>query len=510
MTGWDDLAAAALLGTDRRPADTTALPGRLGAAAAALPPADPARALLGAAALATPYRRAGRRVATTAAPPTTPAAPEHVRCVPPAAAARLAHLLTLPDRELLRAWLRAAAGGGYRVPADVLPALLDLATRDRALGADVAPVLGERGRWLARQRPDWTRVLTAAAGGLREAVPSAAERAEQWEHGDAATRRSLFAALRTHDPAAARALLTASWRSEDGEDREAFLDALGTGLDDADEALLEQALDDRRKGVRERAVRLLGRLPGSAYNARMRARALAAVRVERRLLRSRLVVTPPEACDRALVRDGVSATPPQGSGTAVGPQAWWVQQLVAATPLSTWTELTGAAPAGVLDLPVDGGWGPVLLQAWTGATLRSGDPAWADALRTRVPATGRDLPSLIALLDPHRRAEAAADGLRRRGTPRARVDEVLALVPGPWPPALADAALAWLAAAPGRDADGVQRERLRLLAHRLPPEAATHVRALAERLDRDSSWRPAVLEVAAVLTVRHAMLEELR
>jgi hypothetical protein len=155
---FDDLVTAATVGVARKP----------------LPlPGDPAGALLDAAARETVARRAGyqplRGVAAAAAPAETA----------PALSARAARALReacgwKPDRgfpadsALLPDLLTAAAGAGYVAPALLLPDLLDAAVRrgtgPRATGhrgtlrPAVVSVLGARGRWLARQRPDWAQV----------------------------------------------------------------------------------------------------------------------------------------------------------------------------------------------------------------------------------------------------------------------------------------------------------------------------------------------------------------
>ena len=52
-------------------------------------------------------------------------------------------------------------------------------------------------------------------------------------------------------------LLVGSWATESAKDRAALLDALTTGLSLADEELLERALDDSSRVVRQRAAGLL-------------------------------------------------------------------------------------------------------------------------------------------------------------------------------------------------------------------------------------------------------------
>ncbi|MDP9417257.1 MAG: DUF5691 domain-containing protein, partial [Actinomycetota bacterium] len=328
---------------------------------------------------------------------------------------------------------------------------------------------------------------------------------ELWEHGDRVERRAFFAELRRAAPQQARELLAGSWKSESGEDREAFLDALVPGLSAEDEPLLEAALDDRRKAVRERAAVLLVRLPDSAFARRMSGRARAAVRLERRLLRSRLVVEPPAELDASMVRDGISAKAPAGTG----PQAWWLRQILAGTPLAVWGDLLGS-PAGATAIPVDGTWRDVLLAGWIDATLRQRDREWARALLA-TNAADVQLPALVGLLEPGERAALVAGAVAGGATvPQQVLTALLEACPAPWPRPLVDAVLSRLAKPPGHPQDWLMREQLSVVAHRLPPEAAAAVSAVAGQHPPDSPWAPALIRVAETLSFRRHMLEELR
>jgi hypothetical protein len=505
VTGWADLSAAALLGTERREPDLAAVPGPLGDALHHLPspdaggPAgDPAVRLLDAAALATPYRRAGIRQTAPEIPLPAEVGAEPGRPVRPTAGAHLTRILDggKNGKELLIEWTTAAAAGAWLPPADLLPALLDTATRDGELAAAVVPVLGARGRWLAAFRPDWARLLTVR--GVETDDPDA------WEHGEQAARRGYFTRLRRTDPAAARRLLTETWQEENGEDREWFAELISTAPAPADEELLETALDDRRKSVRHFAAIALAQLPTSAYAGRMAERARAAIRLERRRLRPTLQVTPPEACDEGMIRDGISPKPPNGTGR----QAYWLRRILGATPLEVWTAI--APPAQLLELRVDGDWRDVLLGGWRDAALRRRDPVWTAALAAHGLAPDLLIPLIRALERPDRaRALVVALG-GREPLPASTLTALLATCPAPWPDPVAAAALARLPRPDADPPDWSVRQLLTLLSVRLGPEQAPALAARADRLPPDSPWRPALREVLDTLTFRHRMLEELR
>lgn len=182
-------------------------------------------------------------------------------------------------------------------------------------------VLGQCGAWLAAQNPDWTYALNTptmnrsgdgyarGAGGLAETT--------------ARTR------------SAARAGRAEFYVEEDAPDeRAAFIATLSIGLSLTDEPFLEAALDDRRKEVRQIAAQWLTQLPPSRLCQRMIDSTIGLLSIKKQLLKTQLEVVLPEACDKAMVRDGLEVKPPRG----VGEKAWWLQQLLAATPLSTRTQ----------------------------------------------------------------------------------------------------------------------------------------------------------------------------
>ncbi|WP_063837052.1 DUF5691 domain-containing protein [Phaeacidiphilus oryzae] len=380
---WDDLVAAALLGTVRRPS------------------APEPRALLNASATAALRRRAGLRPAEsaeprgTAGPPGVPGAPgvtgapgparpqgpqgppphDPRPLPPPAARARLAWLLAAdqdrsgaaplapalvppyerPPRpapetanrpQLLADWLRLARSAGYRAPAELLPELLAAARGRSELREDVAALAGPLGHWLAGLNPSWSALLrTSAAAELEAAAetgsgrPTGAAPADPhriWQVGLFTERINHLTALRRRDPAAALALLRSDWARERAEDRLLFLDALQEGLSAADEPFLEEALSDRSPNVRHTAAELLSTLPGSALAGRMAERAQAAVRIVRgpggRGSPARIAVDPPSACDAGMQRDGIPVRSPTGRGD----RAFWLGEITAAAPLTIW------------------------------------------------------------------------------------------------------------------------------------------------------------------------------
>ncbi|WP_250007096.1 SWIM zinc finger family protein [Actinoplanes sp. M2I2] len=478
-----ELLAAALVGTNRRPWTGRA-------------------ALLDAAAVALTRRRAG--VLPGSGREAVPAAPDETDApLPAAAGARLQRILGagVPGgaqlaQELLSQWLAAAAERGGHVPPTALPALLEAGRRNSIVRPALARVAGRRGAWLAGMRADWR--------WLRDETPVAVVLPD-WHTGSSGERLGHLTELRATDPAQARELLESTWAEESSDDRARFLGALATGLSPADDPFLERALDDRRKEVREAALDLLRRLPGSQVRGRMAERALALVRRERRLLGAdRLVVTPPEELDPALRRDGVASTPARG----IGVSAWLLEEIVAGAPLDIWSD-----PATMLRLARGNDWETPLLHGWAKAAVVQEDVVWAAALLREASGALRESVrwDLHLVLPADVLGRLAADALRRDDGLATRL---LALHPGHWPEELSVAVLETIAHRARTDRHSWQLGELcRAAALSMPPDYADLVGRLALQLDQEpadpSRVRP-VADLARTLTFRREMVDELR
>ncbi|MEV5707415.1 hypothetical protein AB0K82_20020, partial [Actinoallomurus sp. NPDC052274] len=221
-------------------------------------------------------------------------------------------------------------------------------------------------------------------------------------------------------------------------------------------------------------------------------------------------------------------SPRLGRGTAayhaterVGNRAGWLREILARTPLSTWTERFGLPPSRVAALPIvappmtagarsapdEHGRRDVHL-GWARAAARQRDAAWARALLAGDVVLG-DLPALTGLLDvlPHAEREDHAATAARRIEGRADRLTVLERVPGPWTGPLADVMTTALGDALADFAAGrLPADLCRLAGERLAPATAPRIGELARR---HPGHRP-LSELADVLRFRHDMLEELR
>ncbi len=382
-------------------------------------------------------------------------------------------------------------------------------------------MLGQRGRWLARYRPDWLRVAEAG-------VPAVPDDPELWATGPRDERLGYLTQLRDRDPAAARDLLAAGWDRETGDDRALLIGVLAHGLSGADEEFLEAALADRKGAVREEAARLLGRRPGSAFNRRAAERAAGLLRVERHALRRRLVAEPP--AEETLA------------------------EVVAAAPLGLWEERFGLEAAQIVALPVMGGRAAEVHAGWRMAAIREASPEWAEALLAAGPevlrargaaevdvtsgSAGQGRPSgpgragwrepeawrrpagwpedgeLAAVLTPAARGVRGAALLGGAAPGSAAGNAAAAEVasyPGPWPDLLARAVVDVLrrgaAAGPGRAAGTL----LAAAARKLPVSGGADYAAVLMELAENGTpgWAPLLRRAAGAVAARRTFMEEI-
>lgn len=495
---WDDLVSTALVGTAKRAVPDIDPGSGLGAALASVPREDAAERLLDAAALALVHRRAGRLPGTGAEPPAR-CEPDPRPAVPARARGRLRVLLgsgtgerRTAIAELLPEWLSEARIRGFRAPESELPALLDVARSHSELRADVAALAGPRGRWLARLNPDWAWAARVAAEDVAQDVT---QDESVWEHGLFGERLAYLTALRGRDPQAARRLVAATWRGEPAEDRARFLAVLRVGLSADDEDFLEAALDDRGKAVRTTAAALLSALPASAFAARMTERARACVRPEGR---TGVIVIPPDACDESMRRDGIAETSPTGREQ----RAWWLGEIVAATPLAAWTELFGESPARIVARRLPRRWAEDIRDGWARAAVEQENVAWARA------QAGRGAPTrLLSVLPPAERAGHVAAHVEEHGLSEAF--QLLAGCPAIWPTVLGRSVVDALARAARESAypwsfSGVTG----LAARSLDPALADEIEGLAVAAGEDGYWGRAFGELAATLRERAVLRAE--
>lgn len=361
---WQTIISAALVGTERQPFQPPIADGQLGKVLAHLGDQPVEAALLSAAATVALHQRVGWLPEIRPVPPSPPCPSEDwPRCSPPAARC-LHQILQGQYRFLLPEWLEQTTIAKQRVPEIDLPALLDKGRQQRELRAAILPVLGQRGQWLAAQNSDW-----------HYAFPLTTD--TDWETGEPAARLLFLQNLRSQDPDRARALLQSTWSQEPANDRAKFLETLQTRLSLADESFLEQALGDRSQEVRRVAFDLLASSAGSRLCKQITTHTCRYLAVENK---TSLQVQLPDRLDETLIQLGIELKPSTAVNTKLGEKAWWLLQLIGATPLSIWTEQWQMPPQEIVALTRSHDWQMVVLDGLALAAKRQRNDEWLQAI----------------------------------------------------------------------------------------------------------------------------------
>jgi hypothetical protein len=356
--------------------------------------------------------RRGGRIAPEAETTPIPAAPPENR---PMASTRIGGILTQvmasEDNEMLRECCLALVRAGQVVPHRQLPDLLAAATARSVVRDAVGPALGVRGKWLAHRRSAWNW----AAG-----LPDEADQIDIDEALDLppAQRKARLVAARRQNPANYREYLTANWAEvRRVEDRKLLVTALANNLGPDDEPLLEQALDDRSSSVREEAVTLLRRLPGSGLSQR------AEQRLRDGLIMQLVVDLHPEGpYEKEAAKDELRDSPVRRTGSArlkadassVSPD-FWVDWLGPKAP-----RMLRASP-----------WGSALLQGVAANLTMATDPLpWLTELASAISST-----ALLDALDELPPEMLSRVLIKLAGSwSHDELDHFCVLLPSPWHP----------------------------------------------------------------------------
>jgi Family of unknown function (DUF5691) len=390
------LAQVALLGTERQQGNLPKAEEPLQELISRLQKQSAEAQVLGAAGLMFLHQRVGRVPAVEKIKISEPAAEETLPGCSARAAVFLKEMLGGRFSDVLLEWLAACAQQGKRVLADDMPALLDVGSKNAEWREAILKVIGQRGVWLAAHNSDWSW------------VSGAVEDESIWETGNRAARLTFLQRLRKRDATRARELLQSTWAQEAPEDRAAFVGSMQFGLSAADENFLENALDDKRKEVRQAAAELLARLPESKFAQRMVERLKPLVKIEagdkgKKSKRGKIELTLPEACDKAMARDGIETWKISG----MGEKAYWLKQIIENVPIGFWNAQFQMTPEELIAVAAgEKEWRGLLMEAWANAAVKSRDAVWAETLlmetgekKTMLPQTGE----LLAVLPAEQR-----------------------------------------------------------------------------------------------------------
>jgi hypothetical protein len=385
-----------------------------------------------------------------ASPLPAPAPPETQPLLGSAGQALLRQLLGRPQYyPLLRQYLQDMGAHGRVVPPALLPAVLGCVKAQPETASFVAATLGERGRWLASQNPDWQSILDTTSAQLTEA---------DWRTGPAPRRRLYLEQQLLTDPARAAQLLAEALPQESAAAQAALLGALeawplAAPLPAELTPVLAPLLASRAKDVRQTAARWLARTAANELLPRLWARAEPLLHFKHKLLgRNSLEIILPN-WSAEWQRDGIEQKSADYPG---GEKAAQLGQLLALLPPSHWAAAWGVPAAEAVALAAASEWASVLLPAWLRAARLHHDADFTLALLVReasqpsLPPRSRLLTEAAGVLSAAQRETwlLAALPIAAAALPAGNGwAHWLPLAPQPWPEALWRRALPLLRAA---------------------------------------------------------------
>lgn len=142
------------------------------------------------------------------------------------------------------------------LPSHLLPLILQ--TKDKTLQELMKPLLGERGRWLAQQNPEWAWAIELANESREELLKA-------WHESKSTDRLAAIARLHRDFAEDARELLCQTLTNERADFRSKVMAALADQLSIDDHNWLLPLLTDRSSQVRRQAEYLLLKEPQSAW-----------------------------------------------------------------------------------------------------------------------------------------------------------------------------------------------------------------------------------------------------
>ncbi|MGL4608698.1 MAG: DUF5691 domain-containing protein [Trueperaceae bacterium] len=263
---------------------------------------------------------------------------------------------------LLFECLRGLAKAKQRVPEEMLPFLFDRARNVYQLRAPLLAVIGETGRWLARQNPQWyfADVLTFESANA------------DWKTNVMLARQGILKQVRTHDATLGLELINNTWKNESPTDRIWILKTLHIHLSLEDEPFLETALDDRSFTVRKASAELLSTLPSSRLEKRM----VSVAEAMFELRDEELFVEFPDITPQ-LTRDGVGRPMWNDTEKVLASQ---LNDTVGLLPLEFWSKKFNTTPETMIKAAKASIWSKAFMGGFASAIERQANSTWALAL----------------------------------------------------------------------------------------------------------------------------------
>jgi len=367
---WEALTKLALLGTERGqlPPEVQSALEQVGVDMSAAPEQQ----LLDAAALYHQLRRAGFPLLTVPEQATKNPL-DDPRNLPPARAARqLQHIVQGRYRGALNEFLSLLEQGNWQVPPEQLPTLFTYALKQPLFWQRLRPLIGPRGQWLLQQNPDWHE--------LAELEP-----AEEWGEADTEQQLMMLRYLRRRQAEEALLPLQEIWPAKHYTDKKRLLEALEEGLGEADIDFLENARQDRRKEVRQAAIRLMVLIPSSSVQQELFAAAQQLLSLDGK---GHLQLDYPKALPQELKQMGIGKR--NKPAYAGGQAAIWAYEILSKIPPKHWESHFKRSTLDCMRLFLRGNRQRLLTDAVVNAALLHHDHRWVEVILRHWWRTGQD------------------------------------------------------------------------------------------------------------------------
>jgi len=301
MEDWTKIIETALIGTDKKPINSTDFGEDVQQVWQTIQQntmIDTAEQFLQLTAVAYNYKRTGAKPLHNDQIAIAIAEEETYPYCNTAAQQTLNDILLEDSTALLELWLKQCVSNHQLVPAQAIPALLDIAKQHSHLQSLIQQSVGNRGKWLSQFNSQWN-------------VSVALSDEELWQTGTPAQRKTVLQQLRLQDATKALEWLQQTWPQENAANKQSLLEVLETNLADADIAWLETLTNEKSVKVKDEAERLLKLCPTSTIVKQYCAivQQCVGVKKERTLLglssKQVLYFTAPVHVDEAIFASGI-------------------------------------------------------------------------------------------------------------------------------------------------------------------------------------------------------------
>lgn len=374
MKLWREIVSAAIVGTERQRFELSAdVDNRLSRVLRSLKSDNNETALLRSAAITGVYLKNGVNSAADKEDSPVAAPDEKLAFISRQSEQYLATMLAGNHPKILSEFFDLAAEKKRVLPPEFLAEALDLGSSKRDLRKFILPVLGARGRWLARYNNDWRWALIE-----ENAV-------EIWENGSRDERLLAIEVLRRQNPAEIRELLSRDWQSESAKDRAAFLEVLRINLNKSDESFLDKILQtDKSIDVRRVAFDLLLGITDSnpVEIITQRAAALFNFKTGGFLSRPKIEINFPENFEKEAKDDVLNNLELYPGEKDLGKKAVKIVKLLGSVPPKIWEEKFSTKKEIIIEAAKQSDWQTALLSGWKSAAVNFADREWLISILT--------------------------------------------------------------------------------------------------------------------------------